>query len=290
MGFFKDVDKSSNDDVLAESDSKIEEALSIFDEVDDKSDEYKSIDEETLASLDSVDDSEIEAMLAANVSMDIPIDIDVDLDSVNSEDMVNTIDEPEPSDSIPSDESLAEEPIVEPVEEYVVDQAVVEEPVNVNASASDDNSISETEVTVITKGTTIKGGISSDCSLEVMGVIAGDVECQGKLSIYGTVSGNAEASEIYVNTPVKLVGDLKSSGCIKVSENSVIVGTITGASAFVAGSVKGDIEVEGPVVVDSSAVVLGNITAKSLQLNNGAMVEGICTVGSRGTNINSIFE
>ena len=38
-------------------------------------------------------------------------------------------------------------------------------------------------VTVITKGTTINGSIISDCSLDVMGTINGDIECLGKLSV-----------------------------------------------------------------------------------------------------------
>lgn len=148
----------------------------------------------------------------------------------------------------------------------------------------------ELETTVITKGTTIRGGISSDCSLDVMGIITGDVDCQGKLSIYGTVSGNTTAAEIVVNTPTRLVGDLNSSGCIKVVEGSVVVGTITASSAYIAGAVKGDIEVQGPVIVDAGAIILGNITARTLQFNNGAVLEGICTVGVSDLDLNSFFE
>ncbi|MCI8306807.1 MAG: hypothetical protein HFH14_02035 [Lachnospiraceae bacterium] len=146
------------------------------------------------------------------------------------------------------------------------------------------------ETTVVSKGTTIRGGISSDCSLDVMGVITGDVECQGRLCIYGTVSGNTSASEILVETPNKLVGDMISMGNVKISENSVIIGTVQATSAFIAGAVKGDLDIDGPVVVDSSAVICGNITAKSLQLNNGAVLQGICDIGTKETDFNSVFE
>lgn len=160
------------------------------------------------------------------------------------------------------------------------------------ADSKDDVMMSDNdlETTVITKGTTIRGGISSDCSLDVMGVITGDVECQGKLSIYGAVSGNTTASEIVVDTPTKLVGDLNSSGCIKVVEGSIVIGTITAASAYISGAVKGDIDVQGPVIVDSSAIILGNITAGTLQFNNGAVLEGICTIGVSDLDLNSYFE
>ena len=65
------------------------------------------------------------------------------------------------------------------------------------------------DVTVITKGTTITGSISSDGSLEIMGMITGDIECLGKLSITGKVIGNSSAAEIYINTE-RLEGDRKS--------------------------------------------------------------------------------
>lgn len=79
------------------------------------------------------------------------------------------------------------------------------------------------ETTVITKGTTINGGIKSDTSLVVKGVIEGDVECQGKLTITGHVAGNSTASEIYVNTP-RLEGSLNSHGSVKIDVSTVVIG------------------------------------------------------------------
>ena len=145
------------------------------------------------------------------------------------------------------------------------------------------------ETTVISKGTTTLGGISSECSLDVKGVITGDVECQGRLCIYGNVTGNASASEIYVETNDRLNSDLLSTGNVKVCEKSVVAGMIQATSAFIGGAVKGDIDVDGPVVVDSSAVVYGNITANSLQVNNGAVLQGMCKIGLEETDIGSFF-
>ena len=34
--------------------------------------------------------------------------------------------------------------------------------------------------------------------------------------------------------------------------------------------------VQGSVIVDSTAVIVGNITSKSIQINNGAIVNGSC--------------
>lgn len=143
-------------------------------------------------------------------------------------------------------------------------------------------------VTVITKGTTINGGISSDGSLEVMGVITGDVECQGKVSIVGSVSGNVIASQIFVNTE-RLEGSLSSEGPVKVGEGTVIIGDVDATSAYIAGAVKGDIDVNGHVIIDSTAVVKGNIKAKSIQVNSGAVVDGYCSLNYAGVDLDNFF-
>lgn len=59
-----------------------------------------------------------------------------------------------------------------------------------NEDSYDNNNEVKDEVTVITKGTIIEGSIKSDGSLEVMGKIHGDIDCLGKLSIIGEVTGN----------------------------------------------------------------------------------------------------
>ena len=144
-------------------------------------------------------------------------------------------------------------------------------------------------VTTITSGTTIKGGISSDGSLEVMGVITGDVECQGKVSIIGKVSGNVMASEIYVSTQ-RLEGSLSSEGAVKIGVGTIIVGDVDGTSAYIAGAVKGDIDVNGHVIVDSTAIIKGNIKARSVQVNNGAVVDGYCSLNYAGVNLDDFFD
>lgn len=143
-------------------------------------------------------------------------------------------------------------------------------------------------VTTITSGTTINGGISSDGSLEVMGSIIGDVECQGKVAIVGSVSGNVIASEIYVSTE-RLEGSLSSEGVVKIGVGTIVVGDVDATSAYIAGAVKGNIDVNGDVVVDSTAIIKGDIKAKSVQMNNGAVVDGYCSLNYAGVDLESFF-
>ena len=158
-----------------------------------------------------------------------------------------------------------------------------------SAPAFDSSAEAKSDVTVITKGTTINGSITSDGSLEVMGTITGDIECLGKLTIVGTVKGNSTASEVYVNTS-RLDGSIISKGSVKIGVGTVVVGDITASSSVIAGAVKGQIDVNGPVIVDSTAVIKGNINAKAVQINNGAVLEGYCSLSYSTVDIDTFFD
>ena len=190
--------------------------------------------------------------------------------------------------SMLEEEETAEEEVTseEPAEAAPVQEAapaVKEEPKR-ELSEEDKNA-----VTVITKGTTINGSIISDCSLDVMGTINGDIECLGKLTISGKVTGNSLASEVVVNTD-RLEGSVVSEGGVKVGLGTVVIGDITAASAVFAGAVKGEIDVKGPVVLDSTAIIKGNIKAKSIQMANGAVMDGFCSLSYADLKIDDIFE
>lgn len=147
----------------------------------------------------------------------------------------------------------------------------------------------ETEVTIITKSTVISGNMQSDGSLEVMGTINGDVNCQGKLSVIGSVTGNCTAGEVYVGAK-RLVGSITCKRSVKIGLGTVILGDIKASEGTIAGAVKGDIDINGPIVIDSSAIIKGNIKAQSIQINNGAVIEGFCSLSYASIDIDNIFE
>lgn len=132
------------------------------------------------------------------------------------------------------------------------------------------------ETSVITAGMTITGDIVSEGSIDVVGNVNGNIDALGKLNITGHVNGNSKAAEIYAES-AKINGEVVSEGAVKIGASTVIIGNITAASAAIAGAVKGDIDVRGPVILDASAIVMGNIKSKSVQINNGAVIEGMCS-------------
>lgn len=145
------------------------------------------------------------------------------------------------------------------------------------------------EVSVITEGTVIKGDIVSNGSLDVRGQVNGNVSCNGKLTVTGVVNGNSNTSEFFADA-AQVEGEVVSTGTVKIGLGSVIIGNVSSTSAVIAGAIKGDIDVQGPVVVDTSAVVMGNIKSRSVQINNGAVIEGFCSQCYSDVDVASLFD
>lgn len=153
----------------------------------------------------------------------------------------------------------------------------------------DISSILNDDTTYITKGTTVKGNVETDGGIDIIGAVEGDVRCAGKLIVGGSIKGNIQAGEIYANA-AKLEGDVTAEGSAKIGVGSVVVGNVSATSAVVAGAVNGDIDVHGPVIVDSTAVIMGNIKSRSVQINNGAVIEGFCSQCYSEIDVKSFFE
>lgn len=145
------------------------------------------------------------------------------------------------------------------------------------------------EVAVVTAGMKIVGDLTSDGSMDVVGTVQGNIDIWGKLNISGTIVGNSKAMEVYAEN-ARITGEITSEGSVKIGQSSVIIGNIYASSAVVAGAVKGDIDVQGPVILDTTAIVMGNIKSKSVQINNGAVIEGMCSLCYADVNPTSFFE
>jgi cytoskeletal protein CcmA (bactofilin family) len=168
-------------------------------------------------------------------------------------------------------------PVVRAKEEsYVMDTTVV------------DSNVVLDETSVITASTILTGNLASAGSFDIQGTVNGNVSCNGKLVVTGMINGNSTSSEFFADV-AKIEGEVISTGTVKIGAGSVIIGNITASSAVIAGAVKGDIDVQGPVVVDTSAVIMGNIKSRSVQINNGAIIEGFCSQCYADVDVQGIF-
>lgn len=174
-------------------------------------------------------------------------------------------------------------------EKKMADNTVAATPVTPVTPAVSQERVVSDEVSVITEGTIINGDIISNGSLDVRGQVDGNVSCNGKLTVTGVVNGNSNTSEFFADA-AQVEGEVVSTGTVKIGLGSVIIGNVTSTSAVIAGAIKGDIDVQGPVVVDTSAVVMGNIKSRSVQINNGAVIEGFCSQCYSDVDVQSLFD
>lgn len=145
------------------------------------------------------------------------------------------------------------------------------------------------ETGIIPAGMMITGDITTPGAMDLRGTILGNLEIGGKLNVSGSIQGNTKAVEIYAQA-AKITGDISCDNSVKVGSNTVVIGNISARSAVVAGAIKGDLDIRGPVILDSSAIVKGNIKSKSVQINNGAVIEGMCSQCYADVNPSSFFE
>lgn len=193
-------------------------------------------------------------------------------------------------------EQVKEEPVKPIIEKPVIKERVVEVKPEVRAKEEKlvmDTTVVESnvvldETSVITASTTLTGNLASAGSFDIQGTVNGNVSCNGKLVVTGMINGNSTSSEFFADV-AKIEGEVVSSGTVKIGAGSVIIGNITATSAVIAGAVKGDIDVQGPVVVDTSAVIMGNIKSRSVQINNGAIIEGFCSQCYADVDVQGIF-
>ena len=256
-------------------------------------DEGKNLDDDMDFKLDYEMESEDELLFADAVdsAMDAAKEEDYFVNGTESEiaseddlNLTDDIDEIEVNNMISSIDNEEDEMITEIANEKEQVNDVVG-----HQEVKEDKTVSVTDVTVIGKNTVINGSITSGGGLEVYGKVEGDIECGGKLIINGVVKGNSKAQEVFVNAK-RLEGNVESTGNIKVGQGTVIIGDINASAGVIAGAIKGQIDVNGAVVLDTTAIVKGNIKAKSVQINNGAVVDGYCSLVYADVNLENIFD
>lgn len=304
MGFFSDLKEDLSQAVNelmpgeAENTEEMPEAENILAAVDSQE---MAVEETVDISVDA-EKAQWDELLDRVDSIEIPADMDITgfdreaeavempeetakEDFIAEEDL--SITEELPTEALSAEALPIEDVMQEEVKETmeVTEEIVKEEGKKMDVqlkTATDENAI-------ITAGMTVTGDVSSEGSMEVIGTINGNITILGKLNVTGVITGNSKAAEIYADN-AKINGEVASEGAVKIGQSSVVIGNIFAKSAVIAGAVKGDIDVHGPVILDTSAIVMGNIKSKAVQINNGAVIEGMCSQCYADVNPSSFFE
>ena len=263
-----EVEEIAEEEAVADEEEAFEEEASF--------EEPAAEDEEPVIEDDIISD------VLADVTEDAPAEEESDPIGEISEDYTSALDlafAALSSKEEPAQEAEEEaEEIEEAAEEETTYEELREDFTNSTYKGADEmetGNFSE-ETSVITGGMVVNGDIESEGSLDLVGKVNGDVIVKGKLNVTGHIVGNSEAKEVFAEN-AKITGNITSESSVKIGAGTVIVGNISAFSAAIAGAVKGDIDVHGPVILDSTAIVMGNIRSKSVQINNGAALEGVCS-------------
>jgi cytoskeletal protein CcmA (bactofilin family) len=111
--------------------------------------------------------------------------------------------------------------------------------------------------------------------------ITQDIE-EGRLSGYigrGTTLSGETSFETMLRVDGHLSGRITSDeGTLHISSTGVVDANITVAMAIIEGRVNGDITVTKKLILVHTAQVVGNIQAPRLLVEDGAVVEGTCTM------------
>ncbi len=289
-------------ETVVESVAETEEAETV-DEVKAETEEAETVDEVKAEAeeAETVDEVKAEAEEAEAVAEEAETAAEAAEEEKAEE--INLLGEMEPEEMVPAIGNALENDIEERVEEEMEDdfmkeiektdeETQLEEGVGKVMTQQNETGLTGEvmdETGVITAGMKVTGDISSQGSMDILGTVIGNVEILGKLNISGSVEGNSMAEEIFADS-AKITGEVHAKGSVKVGQSSVIIGNIYATSAVVAGAVKGDIDVQGPVILDTSAIVMGNIKSKSVQINNGAVIEGMCSQCYADVNPSSFFK
>lgn len=269
MGFFQDLKQDLSQTV---TDNMPEDMELEGDELALSTDAAPISSEDLFGQPDSEEFKDLEAMLEEEVAA---LGMTAETAEPQAEEAVSA--------DLAMDAQVSEEveELLNEVEQNMAEPAYIEKTESNYKNTSEESFIQpsveiSTDTAVITAGMTITGDISSSGNMDLIGNINGNIEILGKLNVTGSINGNSSAAEIYAEA-AQINGEVKSKGSVKIGQSSVVIGNIFATSAVIAGAVKGDIDVHGPVVLDTSAIVMGNIKSKSVQINNGAVIEGMCS-------------
>lgn len=144
------------------------------------------------------------------------------------------------------------------------------------------------ETAIIPKGTVINGNIEISGKLEMYGTIHGDIHSKDRVNICGEVQGNIEANDIYAKDSF-IEGKIVCNSSAVIRENTVVLGDMDAQSLVVDGAIQGKLDIKGCVTVGEKAIIDSDIKAKSIQVSNGAAINGQCSLCYADIDVKSFF-
>ena len=142
-----------------------------------------------------------------------------------------------------------------------------------------------TETAIIPKGTVINGNIAIEGKLEMYGVVNGDINSDSRVNVSGDITGNIKANDLYAKDSF-IVGQIE---CAQGATIRDILGDIRAENLVVDGAIQGKIDIREGITVGEGAILDSDIKAKTIQVNNGAAINGHCSLCYADIKLEDIF-
>jgi len=133
----------------------------------------------------------------------------------------------------------------------------------------------------IPEGVIVEGSLSSSAETEIDGRIQGDVLVEARLSLGANalISGKIQAAKCEVKGLVE--GKVECSGDLVLGQGGRLKADVLAGNSFTAaGRIDGDVLCGGLLHVCSTAQITGDIRAKQIVIEEGAQVNGRCSMSS----------
>ncbi len=130
---------------------------------------------------------------------------------------------------------------------------------------------------VIPPDMVITGNIISSSDIMIFGKVVGDVQCDGNISLLGSIEGNVSTGSLTIHRGT-LMGDVEVRENAVLEQEAVLKGNLIAQSVRTNAGSEGDLLASGSVELQADALVQGDITAGRLSVANGARIRGRVSV------------
>ena len=115
--------------------------------------------------------------------------------------------------------------------------------------------------------------IKTTGDIEIIGSYDGDVIAGGRVTLHDSHTGSISAQTIEL-LDCTINGDVSIEQKLIIGESAAINGSVYARELDCAGTVNGDAAVNGRVSLRSTADIRGNVRAVSMNMEEGAQIEG----------------
>jgi len=106
---------------------------------------------------------------------------------------------------------------------------------------------------------------------------------QARLDATSRLEGKLLSSEAII-LDGRIRGDVSVSGTLEITKNAEVNGSVKADKLSICGKMEGDIDVADSLSIGKTAIVQGDIKAGTLDVAEGAIIRGQCSIGGTSPN------